>query len=105
MYANINDAWNTTSIFPEYTEHSKDTEFMGTAINDKEEKVYEHFDKHDCNDYLEHVMNCSKCYNYIYRNKSKNYLTDDIKEIIMVVLIGIIIIFIIDLFVKGLKKN
>lgn len=111
MYANINDAWNTTSIFPEYNNDYKDenisSKIMGTSISQpKEEEIYEHFNEtKSCDYYLNHIMNCSKCYNYITKSQNNNFLTNDVKEIIIVLLIGIIIIFIIDLFVKGVKKN
>lgn len=116
MYANINEAWNTTSIFPEYnndytSEIHPSSKMMGTDISESKkenEEIYEHFNINEtksCDYYLNHVMNCSKCYNYITRNHSNNFLTNDVKEIIIIVLIGIILIFIIDLFVKNLKKN
>ena len=122
MYANINEAWKTTSIFPEYNNdytsdsrteklhisNTSQSKMMGTTISQPEkdnEEIYEHFNRDSCDYYLNHVMNCSKCYNYITRNQNNNFLTNDVKEIIIIVLIGIILIFIIDLFVKGLKKN
>ena len=117
MYANINEAWNTMSIFPEYntdyTVEPQQLKMLGTKITkpkeDNEEtyneETYKHFTRESCDYYLNHVMNCSKCYNKIIKNKNNNFLNDDIKEIIIIILIGIIIIFIIDLFVKSLKRN
>lgn len=105
MYANIDEAWNTTSIFPEYN-NNYESDMMGQPIEENND-IQEHFENSNgCDYYLEHFRNCSKCYNKLINNSNNNnFLSNDMKEIIIIILIGIIIIFIIDLFVKLIKKN
>jgi hypothetical protein len=74
----------------------------------------EHFDITSCNEYISHVLKCKKCYNIIKNkmnimkntnNHLDNFLTNDIKEIIIIIIIGIFIILILHIFVKIINNK
>lgn len=78
----------------------------------RNKKVIEKFsDKKvdNCEQILYHIMSCDECYNKLRKKMNKEspidkFFTNDVKDILMVIIIGIFIILILDIFVKILKK-
>lgn len=67
----------------------------------------------NCSEFLKHILVCDNC-SFLMKKKFQSiikydnivdkYFTDNIKEILMVILIGIFIILILDIFMKIIKK-
>lgn len=71
-----------------------------------------------CIDHLKHILKCKRCFKILkkkFRGKDMvtkkqynfidDFLTNDVKEILMVILIGIFIILILDIFIRILEKK
>lgn len=95
MYCLINEAW------PEYNNFNKIEHFT-----DNKPIHIQHVQKYSCSDFLEHLENCPECSNFIIKKYSNNQfnelfkLNPQLKETILVFLIGIVILLIINLFYK-----
>ncbi len=70
---------------------------------------HEHFNNNnnniDCQTFLKHLSKCMTCKNKLNSyNRMPNYFSNDVREIIIILMIGIFVILILDLFLKILIK-
>lgn len=97
MYCLINEAW------PEYNNFNKIEHFTD---NKPIQHIKQPIQQYSCSDFLEHLENCPECANFIIKKYSNNQfnelfkLNPQLKETILVFLIGIVILLIINLFYK-----
>ena len=104
-----------TDIY-EYTD--PELPYVDDLYSDNEQNVSHKIKKPNCADYLKHILKCKKCYkimqkkfgkkNKIIKNRQSfldEFFTDDVKEILMVIVIGIFIILILDIFVRIIDKK
>ena len=65
-----------------------------------------------CAQALEHIFSCNKCYEVLINKmdlsagekKNNKFIKDDIKEIIIMIVVGIFMIFLLEIFVRIIKK-
>lgn len=97
MYCLINEAW------PEYNNYNKIEHFNENKTN---LHIKQSTEKYTCSDFLEHLEKCPECANHIIKKYSNNNFNElfkfnpQLKETILVFLIGIVILLIINLFYK-----
>jgi hypothetical protein len=104
MYCLINEAW------PEYNNYNKiehTNEYkpnMHTKEHFQSVQPIQTMQKYSCSDFLEHLESCPECTNIIIKKYSNNNLNElfklnpQLKETILIFLIGIVILLIINLF-------
>lgn len=118
MGTKINNNNHHNNNHNNYHQNYHNIEHFSSDINKDydiiDEEVYEPPKKLNCRDYITHVLQCTKCLNILKKKLIKkqtkiniidNFLTDNVKEILIVILIGIFIILILDIFVRILDKN
>ena len=98
----------------EYSDH--DLSDIDDLYDDQPTNVIEK--ESSCTDHLKHILKCKICYKIMQKKFGKknqmikkqsslldNFFTDDVKEILMVIVIGIFIILILDIFLKIIEKK
>ena len=93
-YCSLKDAWGDTNyISNQYKEYDKPTKVIEkeTFVNTENTQI-------NCNDIIDHIRKCKKCYKKLkYMMKSKllikfETLVEDNKDMIVIILIGISIV-------------
>ena len=102
MYCSIQEAWPEHKFISKNVEHFRQEQPITTSTT-----VPIHLnDVNKCNNIIDHIETCPYCQNYIRQKYYKNQIIDfininpQLKETIIVFLIGIVIIFILNIFCK-----
>ena len=108
MYCSIQEAWPEHKFIPRNVEHFREEPQLNlnipTTSTSRSTLSNNQVDK--CNNIIDHIESCPYCQNYIRQKYYKNQLIDflnmnpQLKETIMVFLIGIVILMILNLFIK-----
>lgn len=100
MYCSIQEAWPEHKFIPRNVEHFRQEQQPNPNLNLQNNHV------DNCNNIILHIDSCPYCQNYIKQKYYKNQLIDfinmnpQLKETIIVFLIGIVILMILNLFCK-----
>lgn len=91
-YCSINEAWQNI----EQIDHSQP---VYPEDNIKEEVILQHKkEKINCKDVVNHIKECKECQNLF---RKKNIMKNSkLQQILFNILIGILVIFVLDIFVK-----
>ena len=103
MYCSIQDAWPENGFrienFNQYPELQK-------PLQQKQQITETMVDKDKCYLIIEHIESCPKCKQYIMQKYGSNRLSElftnnpELKETVIVFLIGILILLVLNLFYK-----
>jgi hypothetical protein len=115
MYCSIQEAWPEHKFIPRNVEHFREDQQTypniqsiptSTSIPTSIPTSISNNQINKCNSIIDHIESCPYCQNYIRQRYYKNQILDfinmnpQLKETIMVFLIGIVILMILNLFIK-----